>query len=320
MVRAVQGWNLYWVESDGVEDCFVAARNRRSACAIECNMNGFDPSEVTATKIISIPKTVEHVYKKQKDYREHAWPWYVYGKRFFKAVGAEFRKIENQEEMLLADVVYLVEEYGPCGIARQRSIGFKAVEEIKEPPGLNLFHDDEDVWRKPEVHIITALGICLARCHQIENYIVQSFLLGIGDKQKPTYRTISDMRAAWRKKTFGAMLKSIEDGWDIDPLVKANFEIFLRNRNRLIHGLTTEPRFDIRSRWGQLELWAFLAFFDVHSRIVKLAFRSSYFASIQFGIDQFGLPKGVPKNFVLRKKDRRQVDIFYEMFSLKQGS
>jgi hypothetical protein len=28
------GWNLHWVTSDGFEDCFVAARNARSARSI----------------------------------------------------------------------------------------------------------------------------------------------------------------------------------------------------------------------------------------------------------------------------------------------
>lgn len=35
-------WNLYWVESDGIEDCFVVARNSRSACRVEIDENGFD--------------------------------------------------------------------------------------------------------------------------------------------------------------------------------------------------------------------------------------------------------------------------------------
>ena len=31
MAKKPSSWNLYWVESDGIEDCFVAAKNSRSA-------------------------------------------------------------------------------------------------------------------------------------------------------------------------------------------------------------------------------------------------------------------------------------------------
>ena len=73
-------WNLYWVESDGIEDCFVIARNSRSACRIECDMNGFDTKDVKATKIMRIPPSVEKLFLKRikkKENEPHPWPWYA---------------------------------------------------------------------------------------------------------------------------------------------------------------------------------------------------------------------------------------------------
>lgn len=317
MTKALNYWNLYWVESDGLEDCFVVARNSRSARAVECNMNGFDPAEVRAIKIMRIPAKVENAYKKQKKYKKHPWPWYVYGKNFFAALGAQFRVVEKEEEMLLGDVVYGVDkDYVPCSMHKRRSIGFKAIEELKAIPELVHQYDEEDIWGGPEIHLITALGMCLVRCQQIEHYIAHSFLLGISKKQKSKYVTINDLRAGWKKKTLGDMLRSIEEAWEIDPMVKANFELFLENRNMLIHGITTSERFDMRTSWGQRELLAFLNFFDVHSRIVKKAFRASYYASIHLGIERFGLPKGVPKN-VFSKKQKEEAGLFFACFSPK---
>mgnify|MGYP007135338631 CR=1 FL=1 len=45
-------WKLYWVESDGYEDCFVVAKNSHSARSVEANMNGFDISDATAFKFV----------------------------------------------------------------------------------------------------------------------------------------------------------------------------------------------------------------------------------------------------------------------------
>ena len=319
MKKASEHWNLYWVESDGLEDCFVVARNSRSACSIEANMNGFDIADAKATKIMRITKAVEKSYKRQNEYRERRWPGYVYGKNFFVSLGAEFRKIKNQEEMLLDEVVYAVDEYAPCSIHKRRTIGFKAVTELRDVPELVQDYDDEDIWKAPEIHLITALGMCLARCQLIEHYITESFLFGISRKQKRKYVTIDDLRAGWKKKTLGNMLECIQEAWEINPIVKANFELFLSNTNKLIHGLTTDEQYDIRTLWGQRELLAFLSFFDVHSRIVKKAFRASYYASMDFAIKKWGRPKGVPKN-LFTKRQKEEMSLFIECFSPKYDS
>lgn len=112
------------------------------------------------------------------------------------------------------------------------------------------------------------------------------------------------------------MLRCIEEAWEIEPLVKANFQPFLANRNALVHGLTTSEKFDIRTRWGQPELWSFLRFFDIQSRIVKQAFRASYYASIQFAVQHFGAPDGIPKK-LFNKKQIEEMRMFFEFFSPK---
>lgn len=83
-------WKLYWVESDGYEDCFVVAKNSRSAKSVEINMNGFDASDINALRIMDIPDTFE--MKADKKFKEwskicapqqannsdlHQSPWYA---------------------------------------------------------------------------------------------------------------------------------------------------------------------------------------------------------------------------------------------------
>lgn len=312
-------WNLYWVASDGFEDCFVVARNSRSACSVESQMNGFELTEVEATKIMRIPERFVRAYKKEKTYKEHPWPGYAYGKTFFEGLGAQFRTIDNREEMLLSDVVYAVDDYRPCSIHKRRTVGMRAVDELRRLPELADVindHEDEDIWNGPVIHLVTALGMCLIRCQQIEHYIAHSFLLGISKKQKAKYNTINDLRAGWKKKTFGNMLLCIEEAWEIEPTVKAGLELFVECRNRLVHGLTTNERFDIRTDWGQRELWAFLYFFDIHSRIVKKAFQASYYASIHFAVERWGLPNGFPKR-IFSKRQKDEVGVFAQFFSPK---
>jgi hypothetical protein len=94
---------------------------------------------------------------------------------------------------------------------------------------------------------------------------------------------------------------------------------FLKNRNRWIHGITMDEQFDIRTRWGREELLAFLSFFDVHSRIVKSAFRASYYASIEFAFHHWGRPKAISKK-LLGHKQTKEASLFFAFFKPKDGA
>lgn len=308
-------WHLYWVESDGMEDCFVVARNKRSACSVEIHMNGFDRSEVQATRILTVSNSLERSYR--KDNPDRKWPDYVYGKKFFDKVGAEYRTVNGKQEMLLEDVVYAVDGFSPCSITRERSIGRKAVLELRSDPQLDsLEYRDEDIWDGPAIHLITGLGMCLATCQLIEHYIAHSFLLGISKYQKKKYETINDLIEGWKKKTLGNMLRSMEEAWEIEPTLRAGLELFLANRNLLIHGITTDERFDIRTHWGREELIVFLSFFDIHARVVKTAFRSSYYASIHFAFQKWGRPKAI-SNRMFGRRHEEEASLFIHFFKPK---
>ena len=146
-----------------------------------------------------------------------------YGREFFEKLGAEFRTVDGKQEMLLDDIVYAVDDFVPCGILRKRSIGQRAISELRAAPEIaNYPYHEEDIWEGPAIHLITAFGICLVTSQQIEHYIANSFLLGISKKQKQKYETINDLREGWKRKTLGAMLKCIEQAWEIEPLLKTN--------------------------------------------------------------------------------------------------
>ena len=71
-------WKLYWVTSDGLEDCFVVAKNSRSAKRIEKDANGFEDQEVQVTRIMDIPDEYEMLanskfrdWSKKHDYNKY---------------------------------------------------------------------------------------------------------------------------------------------------------------------------------------------------------------------------------------------------------
>ncbi|MFZ4761344.1 MAG: hypothetical protein ACOYK8_00820 [Alphaproteobacteria bacterium] len=130
MVRQ-EHWNLYWVESDGLEDCFIIAKNSQSACRIETQQNGFEIGFTKATKVMSIPEFTQIQYKKLDIYKQYGWPWYAFGKEFFENIGAEFRILGKQEEMLLEDVVYEIDAWEPLVTLSCYSVGSKGIKDFK---------------------------------------------------------------------------------------------------------------------------------------------------------------------------------------------
>jgi hypothetical protein len=306
-------WNLYWVESDGEEDCFVVARNSRSARRVEVDMNGFDIEDVTTHKILTIPKEIAKSYSNKRKSEEPTWPWYAHDDLLEK-LGAQFRVIKRAKEVLLDDFVYA--ETGG-GYTRSRPVGRKAIEELRSDQILREHqYSDEDAWEESQAQLLTMLGMSIARCQQVECYLTNSFLLGLSEKEKKKYKTIGDRIAAWEKKPFGAMLKLIDESYEIVPELHAGLYLFKDMRNELVHGITTSEKYSIHSYWGCQELVAFLALFDHVSRVVRDAARASYYASIIFGNEY--LLQDDRKRIPLTRKQKKEAGLFAHFFSVKK--
>jgi hypothetical protein len=301
------GWNLYWVFSDGLEDCFVVARNIRSAIKVECEMNGFDVDEVGAVQVCRIP---ENVAKRQLDaYKKDKidWPWYGWND-LLKKLGAEFREIEGQHEILLDGVVYSQGE-------RPRTIGARFIKEFRQDKRLANY-GEEDRFSNRQNILFTLLGACIARCQQIEHYIAHSFILAVGAKEKARYKTIDDLTRAWKRKTMGHLIRTIEESYDLEPTFKAALEWFLARRNQLVHGLTTHPQYEIETAWGQDEMIAFLSLFEMMSRVIRKAFRACYLVSMDYGNSYVLKAPNTKIRFTKKQKD--EMSIFPCFFILKK--
>ncbi|WP_262696459.1 hypothetical protein [Kordiimonas aquimaris] len=282
-------------------------------------MNGFGPDQVSAQRIARIPLKVQKAYEKTNAFKENGWPFYVFGKELFEGIGAEFRTIDDTEEMLIDDVVYEVEDYRACYISVSRYIGVKAIEELNKQIDLEeLPFEEDDIWHEPEIHIVTGLGMLLIRCQEIEDYIARSFILGLSPKQKKKHKTLGELTNAWKKKTLGNLIKSIEEAWVIEPNFKENLDQFVKNRNQLIHGITVDERFDIRTNWGQRELLVFLTMFDTYSRIIKSVFRGAYYASFELGRTQWESNRDLLEEVDFPKNMDDEIQLFLMLFSPKK--
>lgn len=121
------------------------------------------------------------------------------------------------------------------------------------------------------------------------------------------------MREAWKKKTFGQMLKTIKAAWLLDPDFERHLELFKSMRNQLVHGLTTSDRYNISDSWGQDECFSFLIFFEIVSQPVRAAFRAALYASLEFAAHYFQSDTEKPA-IKLTKKQKDEIHIFAEFF------
>lgn len=303
------GWHLYWVFSDGLEDCFVVARNIRSAIKVEREMNGFDINEVGAHHVCKIPEAVAKRLLREYEKEKIEWPWYGW-EDLLKKLGAEYREIDGRQETLIDGTVYS-SGYVP------RVIGTRFIREFSKNEVLASF-GEEDHYSNRQNILFTLLGICIARCQEIEHYIAHSFILGVSMKNKNKYATINDLISAWKRKTLGQLFIAIEQSYELESEFKIGLEWFLSKRNQLVHGLTTHPQYDIQTDWGQDEMIAFLSQFEFVSRAVRKAFRGCYFASMDYG-NSFLLEPSKPRvRFTRKQKD--EISLFAHFFELREAA
>lgn len=112
---------------------------------------------------------------------------------------------------------------------------------------------------------------------------------------------------------LGQLLAVIKDSYDIEPTVRVSLDIFLDMRNQLVHGITTTPRYDIQTSWWQDELAVSLMSFEMLSRPIRKAFRSSFYASIDFGANFLLKDEEKPKRLLTKKQDK-EIDLFFAYF------
>jgi hypothetical protein len=281
LLDAHSGWNLYWVASDGEEDCFVVARNSRSARKVDAEFCGFDSDYVDAIRIKPIPKKILHDWERRrsKSNRGQSLPWYV-DDWLLRRLGASFRERKGISETLIDDVVYT---NSLNGRVRPRIIGRRSLTELSEVKTFQRY-GHEDRYSQSQITLLTLLGICMARAQEIEHLIAHSFVFGaIAESEHRKNQTIEELIESWKRKTLGQMLRTIESKWDIDFTIHASLQLYLEMRNQLVHGLTTNAQYDIHTRWGQDETVAFLSLFEIVSRPLREAFKGSLYASIEIG-------------------------------------
>jgi len=309
------GWNLYWVTSDGEEDCFVVARNSRSAARVEVDYCGFDRGDVAAIRVKSVPKPILQRWEahRRKEGYKLSLPWYA-DQWLLKRLGATFRKRGFISETLIDEVVYTNDPNGPV---RPRSIGRRFVAEFKAMKAFQRY-GHEDRYSKSQVALFTILGICVARVQEIEHLIAHSFIFGaINKSERRRNQTIAELVERWKRKTLGQMLRIIEEDWEIEPTVYDGLQLFLSMRNYLVHSLTTSEQYDISTTWGQDETVGFLTWFELVPRHLREAFRGSLYASIEIGNEHFA--KDDPeRRCPLTSRQRKKISLFTASFTPRQ--
>lgn len=102
-------WNLYWVESEPAENCFVVARTARSAAKHEEDILGLDPRAAKATLIKPIPEEVLEAWAIAEKRIERTWDFFSASEGrlgyaddgLLKMLGAEFKQQDGARVTIL---------------------------------------------------------------------------------------------------------------------------------------------------------------------------------------------------------------------------
>ncbi|MDR0841458.1 MAG: hypothetical protein LBN26_08790 [Christensenellaceae bacterium] len=322
-------WKLYWVASDGLEDCFVVAKNSKSAAKIEKDMNGFDSDELSVTRIMDIPDQYEDIanekfreWSKKHHCNQHldqetlvAWPYYA-GDWLLEALGVRYRIIKEKKEILINDTVITDESIYPIGI--------KAMKQIAELTGEKFPYSENVSYEGMRAVIDQMLGICITTIHKIENLLTNSFVFAVGNKKYADY-TISSATELWKEKfTFGRLINLIKERYIIDETIDNALQLFLIQRNKIAHGLTKDDRFDIDTIWGQKEIIGYIALFLRNAWVLEEVVESAYIVTIGVGFSIMKKEEVTDSDLIKSIEQyendpyvREKVALFSEVFKVK---
>lgn len=321
-------WKLYWVISDGEEDCFVVAKNSRSAIAVEkygCwifhNLEDFD-----VIRVMDIPDKYELIYKKRefkkrrkefKDISEfNVWPDYATD-CLLKKLGAEIRYIDDKKEVLIDDIVYAPGYVYP--------IGKRAMKELYEFDNDRKMDITNISYEGVDEVIERMLGKAITTIHRIENYITESYIFGIGVERFSKY-PIWEMTKLWKDKlTFGRLINLMEENFIINEDIKKSLQLFLTQRNKIAHGLTMDERFNIDTFWGKKEIVGYLALFLKNASLLEPAIESAYFFTVGFSFyimkssgDKFTKEQEkLMEKFEIDSYVQEKLNLFFDVFEFK---
>lgn len=301
-------WCLYWVAYDGEEDCYVVARNWRSALSYDANYCGYNPDYAAVAKVVSIPASKARAFFKRKsgEGKISVGPRYA-DNQLIESLGGQQRNSEDGLETRFDDLVFTTEA---VNTVYPREIGHRFLKNLYKSDLYKQIGEDDSYDNGKRI-LLELMGACLARTQEIEYFIAHSFVFAVADPQKHKYETIIDWVEGWRKKTFGKMIRDIEHSFIMDQEMKEALHSFKDMRNLFVHGITMNDKYRIDDSWGRDELIAFLAKFEFISRAVRKAFRSSYYASIDFG-NEFLLKN--EKKVPLSKGQKEEIYIFHHFF------
>lgn len=321
-------WKLYWVISDGEEDCFVVAKNSRSAIAVEkygCwifhNFEDFD-----VIRVMDIPDKYELMAKKRyckTNVNEdidinnlNIWPDYATD-WLLKKLGAEIRVVDNKKEFLIDDMVYALGYVYP--------VGKRAMKELYEFDSDRKMDITDVSYVGVDEAIERMLGKAITTIHRIENYITESFIFGIGVERFSKY-SIWKMTKFWKDKlTFGRLINLMEENFVINEDIRNSLQLFLTQRNKIAHGLTTDERYNIETLWGKKEIVGYLAIFFKNASLLEPLIESAYIFTMGFSfyimktsgykIDRYQLKfmEQFESDLVIREK----LNLFFDVFEFK---
>ena len=120
--------NCIGVASGGLEDCFIVARNSRSAARFDALSCGFEISSTLVEKIAPIPPNIAKRFalRRRSDSEIRVGPGYA-DAILLERMGAERRVIEGRSETLINDIVYTTDA---SQTIMPRPVGTEALEKF----------------------------------------------------------------------------------------------------------------------------------------------------------------------------------------------
>lgn len=170
--------------------------------------------------------------------------------------------------------------------------------------------------------ILFKMGSATMFSHHVEFYIQRCYIFFFSHSTELSEENIPNLLEKREKRTLGNLIFELQKAFELEDNFKERLERFVSDRNRFVHGLTVEDKYDLYTDEGMKNLEEFLEHFLREIIYFQEVFIGCNVASAEF-MEWADKQKGIEHErdpILDTEYSKRAMEHYFQNFRIKESN